>query len=92
MSKTSRPNEASRYVKKGREMKKEEILEKCQMDMEECLVDMGNQQKLLSKLRETGFYDTSVLLEAMGKIAELRQKLDSIEGELKEISDTTENK
>lgn len=73
-------------------MKKEEILEKCQMDMEECLVDMGNQQKLLSKLRETGFYDTSVLLEAMGKIAELRQKLDSIEGELKEISDTTENK
>ena len=73
-------------------MKKEEILEKCRMDMEECLVEMGDQQKLLSKLRETGFYDSSVLLEAMNKIAELHEKLNSIHSQLKELSDSAEHK
>jgi len=71
-------------------MKKEEILEKCQMDMEECLVEMGNQQELLSRLRSTGFYDSSVLLEAMGKIAELGDKLNNIHGQLKELTNSTE--
>ena len=73
-------------------MNKEEVLQKCQMDMEECLAEMGNQQELLSKLRETGFYDSFVLLEAMGKVAELRQKLDSIHSQLKELSDSLEHK
>lgn len=73
-------------------MKKEEILEKCQIDMEECLVEMGDQQELLSKLRETGFYDSSVLLEAMNKIAELHEKLNSIHSQLKELSDSAEHK
>ena len=73
-------------------MKKEEVLEKCQMDMEECLVEMGNQQELLSRLRETGFYDSSVLVEAMGKIAELGDKLNNIHGQLKELTDRTEHK
>ena len=73
-------------------MKKEEILEKCQIDMEECLVEMGDQQELLSKLRKTGFYDSSVLLEAMNKIAELHEKLNSIHSQLKELSDSAEHK
>ena len=73
-------------------MKKEEILEKCQIDMEECLVEMGDQQELLSKLRETGFYDSSVLLEAMNKIADLREKLNGIHSQLKELSDSAEHK
>ena len=72
-------------------MKKEEILEKCQIDMEECLVEMGDQQELLSKLRETGFYDSSVLLEAMNKIAELHEKLNGIHSQLKELSDSAEH-
>ena len=73
-------------------MKKEEILEKCQIDMEECLVEMGDQKELLSKLRETGFYDSSVLLEAMNKIAELYEKLNGIHSQLKELSDNVEHK
>ena len=43
MIKARKIDEAWCYVRKGFEMKKEEILEKCQMDMEECLVEMGNQ-------------------------------------------------
>jgi len=73
-------------------MKNEEILKQCQMDMEGCLVEMGNQQKLLSKLRETGFYDSFVLVEAINKVAELRDKINSIHGQLKELSDSTETK
>lgn len=73
-------------------MKKEEVLEKCQMDMEECLVEMGNQQELLGRLRSTGFYDSSVLLEAMGKIAELGDKINNIHSQLKELTDSTEHK
>ena len=73
-------------------MKKEEILEKCHIDMEECLVEMGDQKELLSKLRETGFYDSSVLLEAMNKIAELYEKLNGIHSQLKELSDNAEHK
>ena len=73
-------------------MKKEEILEKCQIDMEECLVEMGDQQELLSKLRETGFYDSFVLLEAMSKIDDLREKLNGIHSQLKELSYSAEHK
>lgn len=69
-------------------MSKEEILKQCHLDMEKCLIDMGDQQELLTKLRETGFYDSSVLLEAMNKIAELRDKLDSVHGQLKELSES----
>jgi hypothetical protein len=69
------------------EMDQEETLKKCQLDMEECLEEMGNQQEILKKLRETGFYDSSVLMEAMRKITELREKLDGIHGQLKELSD-----
>ena len=92
MIKARKIDEAWCYVRKGFEMKKEEILEKCQMDMEECLVEMGNQQELLSRLRKTGFYDSSVLVEAMGKIAELGDKLNNIHGQLKELTDSTEHK
>lgn len=62
------------------------------MDMEECLVEMGDQKKLLSKLRETGFYDSSVLLEAMNKIAEFHEKLNGIHSQLKELTDNAEHK
>ncbi len=72
---------------KGLKMDEEETLKKCQLDMEECLEEMGNQQEILKKLRETGFYDSAVLMEAMRKITELREKLDSIHGQLKELSD-----
>jgi hypothetical protein len=72
---------------KGLEMDKEGTLKKCQMDMKECLEEMGDQQEILKKLRETGFYDSSVLLEAMRKITELREKLDGIHSQLKELSD-----
>ena len=70
-------------------MDEEKILKTCQMDMEECLVEMGNQQEILKKLRETGFYDSYVLAEAMRKITELREKLDSIHSQLKTLSKKT---
>ena len=68
-------------------MKKEEILKKCQMDMEACLIEMGNQKELLTKLRETGFYDSFALLEALNKIDELQQKLSEIKGQYRELAD-----
>ena len=60
--------------------------------MEECPVEMGNQQELLGRLHSTGFYDSSVLLEAMGKIAELGDKINKIHGQLKGLTDSTEHK
>jgi hypothetical protein len=73
-------------------MNKEKILETCELDMEECLVEMGNQQELLNRLRKTGFYDSLVLLEAIRKIAELREKLNKIDSQLKELSIIAEQK
>ena len=73
-------------------MNKEKILETCELDMEECLVEMGNQQELLNRLRKTGFYDSFVLLEAIKKIADLREKLNKIDGQLQELSILAEQK
>ena len=71
---------------------KEEILKQCELDMGECLREMGDQQKLIGRLRTTGYYDSFVLAEAMGKVAGLRERLDGIEVQLKKLSDGTQRK
>ncbi len=70
----------------------EKILKKCQSDTAECLLKAGHQEELLRKLQETGGYDSFVLLEALNKVAELREQLNGIQKQLKELSDTPEHK
>jgi hypothetical protein len=67
-------------------MNDEQTLQKCELDMQECLADMGNQQTLLAKLRTQGGYDSFALAEAMDKIGKLRDRLDGIHGQLNELS------
>ena len=67
-------------------MNAEQILQKCELDMQECLAEMGDQQELLAKLRTTGYYDSFVLAEALDKVAKLRDRLDGIHGQLGELS------
>jgi hypothetical protein len=67
-------------------MDDEQILQKCELDMQECLTEMGGQQELLGKLRTTGYYDSFVLAEALDKVARLRDRLDGIHGQLDELS------
>ena len=67
-------------------MDDEQILRKCELDMQECLAEMGDQQELMARLRTTGYYDSFDLAEAMDKIAKLRDRLDGIHGQLDELS------
>jgi hypothetical protein len=68
------------------------ILKKCQMDTDECLLKAGNQEELLKKLKETGGYDSFTLLEAITKISELRQQLSGIQSQLLELSNNAKTK
>ena len=67
-------------------MNDEQLLQKCELDMQECLTEMGDQQELLAKLRTTGYYDSFVLAEALDKVAKLRDRVDGIHGQLYELS------
>lgn len=69
-------------------MKDEEILKTCELDMEECLSEMGDQQDLIRRLRESGSYDPYALAEAIAKVAALREKLEGVEGRLTELSNS----
>jgi hypothetical protein len=69
-----------------------EILKKCQMDTDECLLKAGHQEELLKKLKETGGYDSFTLLEAISKVSELRQQLSGIQNQLLELSKSTGSK
>jgi hypothetical protein len=70
-------------------MKKEELLKKCQTDVEACLIEMGNQQELLKNLRETGFYDSFAILEAMNKVDELQMKLSQIKEQYQDLAESS---
>jgi hypothetical protein len=63
-----------------------EILKKCQTDTDECLLTAGHQEELLKKLKETGGYDSFILLEAINKVSELREQLSGIQSQLLELS------
>jgi hypothetical protein len=65
-----------------------EILKKCESDTAECLLKAGHQEELLKKLKETGGYDSFVLLEAINKVSELREQLCGIQNQLKELSNS----
>jgi hypothetical protein len=67
-------------------MNDEQILQKCELDMQECLTEMGGQQELLGKLRTTGYYDSFALAEALDKVAKLRDRVDGIHSQLSELS------
>jgi len=69
-----------------------EILKKCQMDTDECLLKAGHQEELLKKLQETGGYDSFTLLEAITKVSELRQQLSRIQSQLLKLSNSAETK
>jgi hypothetical protein len=69
-----------------------EILKKCQMDTDECLLKAGHQEELLKKLKETGGYDSFTLLEAITKVSELRQQLSGIQSQLLELSNNAKTK
>jgi hypothetical protein len=69
-----------------------EILKKCQMDTDECLLKAGHQEELLKKLQETGGYDSFTLLEAISKVSELRQQLSGIQSQLLELSNNAKTK
>lgn len=73
-------------------MDNRETLETCRLDMEKCISEMGNEQELLNRLHETGFYDSGVIMEALNKIGELHEKLDNIKTKLQELKDKNENK
>jgi hypothetical protein len=73
-------------------MNEEQILQKCELDMQECLTEMGGQQELLGRLRTTGYYDSFVLAEALDKVAKLRDRLDGIHGQLNELSKRAKKK
>ena len=73
-------------------MDDEQILRKCELDMQECLAEMGDQQELMARLRTTGYYDSFALAEAMDKVARLRDRLDGIHGKLVELSQKTKRK
>jgi hypothetical protein len=69
-----------------------EILKKCQLDTDECLLKAGHQEELLKKLQETGGYDSFTLLEAISKVSELRQQLSGIQSQLLELSNSAKTK
>jgi hypothetical protein len=69
-----------------------EILKKCQMDTDECLLKAGHQEELLKKLQETGGYDSFTLLEAISKVSELRQQLSGIQSQLLKLSNSAKTK
>jgi hypothetical protein len=69
-----------------------EILKKCQLDTDECLLKAGHQEELLKKLQETGGYDSFTLLEAISKVSELRQQLSGIQSQLLELSNNAKTK
>jgi hypothetical protein len=70
----------------------QEILKKCQTDTDECLLKADHQEELLKKLQETGGYDSFILLEAISKVAELRQQLSEIQSQLLELSNNSKTK
>jgi hypothetical protein len=69
-----------------------EILKKCQMDTDECLLKAGHQEELLKKLQETGGYDSFTLLEAITKVSELRHQLSGIQSQLLKLSNSAKTK
>ncbi len=73
-------------------MNDDQILQKCELDMEECLAEMGDQQETLAKLRATGYYDSFAVAEAMDRVAKLRDRLDGIHRRLEELSQKPKKK
>jgi hypothetical protein len=73
-------------------MNNREIINKCQMDTDECLLKVDNQEVLLKRLQETGGYDSFTLLEAISKVSELRQQLNVIQSQLLELSNSSKTK
>jgi hypothetical protein len=83
--------EICRAVKRGG-MNDREIINKCQMDTDECLLKVGNLEVLLKRLQETGGYDSITLLEAISKVSEQRQQLNVIQSRLLELSNSCKTK
>ncbi len=73
-------------------MNDEQILQQCELDMRECLAEMGNQQELLGRLSKTGHYDSFALAEALDKVAKLRDRVDGIHSQLSELSKRAKKK
>ena len=73
-------------------MNDEQILQKCELDMQECLTEMGGQQELLGRLRTGGYYDSFALAEALDKVAKLRDRVDGIHSQLSELSKRAKKK